>query len=69
MSDYVVFESTMTTPKVLSRHKTFDEAWFHVKHDPLRSVIERDFENKECADAYMSDGRILCIEPANRRGL
>ena len=53
--------------KVLETFATFELAYAALIVRPDLVFSEPDADNPECADAFLSDGRLLVIEPADRR--
>ena len=63
---FAIYESNGLHQTKLVEFATFMAAYTYVKkQEPIS--LEQDFDYPGCADAYMKDGRILTIEPANRR--
>ncbi|MGI4877617.1 MAG: hypothetical protein ACRYG4_09045 [Janthinobacterium lividum] len=54
-------------PKVLETFATFDLASAALIARPDLVFSEPDPDHPGCADAFLSDGRLLVIEPADRR--
>ena len=54
-------------PKVLETFATFELAYAALTARPDLVFSEPDADNPGCADAFLSDGRLLVIEPADRR--
>lgn len=64
---YRVSESNgVSLPRSIVTFETFDSAYDYINNQkPV--FLELDADNEGCADAYMKDGRILMIEPIDRR--
>ena len=54
-------------PTILKEYPTFDDAFTELKARPDFVFGEADADNPGCADAFLSDGRLIVIEPAARR--
>ena len=54
-------------PKILETFETFDLAYAALTARPDLVFSEPDADNPGCADAFLSDGRLLVIEPEDRR--
>ena len=54
-------------PTVLASFDTFDLAYAALTARPDLVFSAPDADNPGCADAFLSDGRLLVIEPADRR--
>ena len=61
---FKVYESNgVSSKREIVQFDTFLAAFAYIQNQfPIS--LELDHDNKGCADAYMKDGRILCIEPA-----
>ena len=64
---FITYESGgIHADREVSRHDTFDQAFYALKARPDCLFIEKDEDHADCADAYMSGGMIYCIEPLDR---
>lgn len=59
----VISEAGMNGRNVeLMKVETFEDAKDYV-HTLNPVCFEYDVDHKDCADAYLKDGRVLCIQP------
>jgi hypothetical protein len=60
----VAYEIGMNATKSLhSEYESFEAAFAYFESHPNLIMIEKDEDYPGCADVFLSDGRLLSIEP------
>lgn len=64
---FITYESYGITGETeVARHDTFDQAFYALKNNPSCLLVEKDEDHEDCADAFMTGGRVYAIEPLTR---